>query len=311
VCVLVGGVGGAKLAHGLAALLPPENLAVVVNTGDDFTHYGLAISPDLDTVMYTLAGVVDTANGWGVGGDTAHMLDMLRAYGETPWFRLGDRDLATHLLRTQALAAGEPLSRVTARLARALGVGPALIPMTDDPVHTVVETREWGALAFQEYFVRHRWQPTVTAIHYEGIERARLSEPAAQAIAGADVLVIAPSNPWLSIGPIVALPGFRTVWAASSAPKIAVTPIVAGAAIKGPAAKLMGELGIEVSAPAVGAIYREWVTGFVYDEQDSAFTLDGVETRALSTVMKTDADRAALAGAVLGWAAERSAHPVG
>ena len=182
VVALVGGVGGAKLAYGLAQIIPPENLTVIVNTGDDFWYYGLRICPDLDTIMYTLAGVVDKTNGWGVGGDTINLLDALRRYGEDVWFRLGDQDVATHLLRTQALNAGETLTAVTARLARALGIQAAVLPMTDEPVATTVNTVEHGEIEFQEYFVRYRWQPTMRSLRLAGIEAARMTPPVRAAL---------------------------------------------------------------------------------------------------------------------------------
>lgn len=305
VVALVGGVGGAKLAHGLAQILPPEALTVIVNTGDDFVHYGLHISPDLDTVMYTLAGEVDRANGWGLAGDTTQMLDMLRRYGEAPWFRLGDRDLATHLLRTQALNAGERLTTITERLTTNLGIQSRILPMTDSPVRTMVDTREYGQLAFQDYFVGHRWQPTLVGLHYQGIEAASPSPEVVDAILRADAIVIAPSNPWLSVAPILDLPGMRALLRARHVPRAVISPIVAGAAIKGPAAKMMAEMGLVVSPRAVADFYRNLITEFVYDEQDAPLEFDGIASAAMQTVMNTEADRAALARDVLLWLAQR------
>lgn len=301
VVVLVGGVGGAKLAHGLAQLLPPENLTVIVNTGDDFWHYGLRICPDLDTVMYTLSGVVDKANGWGVSGDSTRMLEALGRFGETPWFRLGDQDVATHLLRTTALHAGERLTTITGRLNRALGVGATVLPMTDAPVSTMLDTVEYGELEFQTYFVRYRWQPTVTAIRYAGIEAAAVSEAAQAAIEEADVILIAPSNPWLSICPILSLPGMRALLLSRDVPRVAVSPIVGGKAIKGPAAKLMAELGYTVSAQTVVQVYGEVINGFVYDERDANLMISGLNTATFDTIMQSDADRATLARHLLKW----------
>ncbi|MCS7069993.1 MAG: 2-phospho-L-lactate transferase CofD family protein, partial [Anaerolinea sp.] len=198
VVALVGGVGGAKLAHGLAQILPPPALTVIVNTGDDFWHYGLRVCPDLDTVMYTLAGWVDPINGWGVRGDTTVTLDALRRYGEQPWFRLGDQDIATHLLRTDWLRQGVSLTEITRRLTTRAGVAHTVLPMTDSIVSTMIETVEYGELEFQAYFVKHRWQPTARAIRFVGIEDARPSEPVMEALERADLIIIAPSNPYLS-----------------------------------------------------------------------------------------------------------------
>src|SRR5215207_11169767 len=188
--VLVGGVGGAKLALGLMHILPPESLTFIVNTGDDMTYYGLHISPDIDTLLYTLSGRVDPVNGWGVAGDTRMMLETLREYGESPWFGLGDKDIATHLIRTTMLSQGYRLTEVIARLAQGMGVLPRILPMSDTPIPTMIETEEEGTLAFQEYFVKHRWQPTVKAIHHEGAELASLSPEVKQAIAQADAIII-------------------------------------------------------------------------------------------------------------------------
>jgi len=301
VVVLVGGVGGAKLAHGLAQILPPENLTVIVNTGDDFWHYGLKICPDLDTVMYTLSGLVDKTNGWGVGGDTTRMLEALGRFGETPWFRLGDQDVATHLLRTNGLHAGERLTTITGKLNKALGVCCTVLPMTDTPVSTMLDTVEHGELEFQPYFVRHRWQPTVTAIRYAGIETASVSAEACAALLAADVILIGPSNPWLSIAPILSVPAMRDLLVARDVPRVAVSPIVGGKAIKGPAAKLMAELGYTVSAQTVAQVYGNAINGFVYDEADADLRIAGLDAVTFDTVMQSEADRATLARHILAW----------
>lgn len=301
VVVLVGGVGGAKLAHGLAQILPPENLTVIVNTGDDFWHYGLRICPDLDTVMYTLSGLVDKVNGWGVAGDSTRMLEALGRYGELPWFKLGDQDVATHLLRTNELQAGERLTTITGKLNRALGVQLAVLPMSDALVSTMLDTVEYGELEFQVYFVRYRWQPTVTAIRYAGIEAANVSEEVKAAIGAADIIMIAPSNPWLSICPILSLPGMRDLLISRDIPRVAVSPIVGGKAIKGPAAKLMAELGYTVSAQTVVQVYGDVINGFVYDERDADLHVSGLDTVMFDTVMQSDADRAVLARQILEW----------
>jgi LPPG:FO 2-phospho-L-lactate transferase len=303
VVCLVGGVGGAKLVHGLAQILEPDQLTVIVNTGDDFWHYGLRICPDLDTVMYTLAGLVDPVNGWGLAGDTVNMLGALQRYGENTWFRLGDQDVATHLLRTQILSQGQRLTEVTQTLTRHLGILPRILPMTDAPVATMVDTLEHGELAFQEYFVKKRWQPTVKALRLAGIEQATLSPEAQEALENADVILFGPSNPWLSIMPILAVPGVPALLQARDVPRVAVTPIIQGAAVKGPASKLMAELGYEQSATSVVDYYASNVNGFVYDNRDAGLSFTGVRSIALDTLMHTPADRARLAGEILDWTA--------
>ena len=302
VVVLVGGVGGAKLAHGLAQLLPPGCLTVIVNTGDDFWHYGLRICPDLDTVMYTLSGLVNKTNGWGVADDTFETLNAMKRYGEDPWFGIGDKDFATHLLRTQALARGESLTAVTNKLTKALDIHQTILPMTNASVATKVRTVEQGELDFQVYFVRYRWQPTVTAIRYEGVEQATVSEKVRQAIADADVILFGPSNPWLSIAPILSVPGMRdALLARGDVPRVALSPIVHGEAIKGPAAKLMAEMNLPVTAAAVADYYGNVINGFVYDERDSELKIDGLRTATFDTIMRSDEDRVVLARKMLQW----------
>jgi len=299
--VLVGGVGGAKLALGLTHILPPESLTFIVNTGDDMTYYGLHISPDIDTLLYTLSGRVDPVNGWGVAGDTRIMLETLRDFGESPWFGLGDKDIATHLIRTTMLNQGYRLTETIARLAESIHVLPRVLPMCDAPVPTMIETVEEGTLAFQEYFVKHRWQPTVKAIRHQGAEKASLSPEVKQAIAQADAILIAPSNPWLSIAPILAVPGMREALMARDVPRVAVTPIVNGAAIKGPTAKIMAELGLEVTAESVAAYYKDLLTGFITDVQDTFQNLKALRTTAFDTMMINDTRKIALAREVLDW----------
>jgi LPPG:FO 2-phospho-L-lactate transferase len=301
IVVLVGGVGGAKLAHGLAQLLTPGQLTIIVNTGDDFWHYGLRVCPDMDTVMYTLSGLVDKTNGWGVAGDTRAMLGALRRYGEDTWFGLGDQDIATHLLRTQALQRGERLTLIMRRLTSALGIPHPILPMTDAPVATRVDTVEYGELEFQEYFVRYRWQPTMKGIRFDGVDAALLSPEVSEALAQADAILFGPSNPWLSIAPILSVPGMREALTARDVPRVAVTPIVDGQAIKGPAAKLMAELGYQVSPHTVADYYGNVINGFVYDKRDAALDLKGVRATTLDTVMQTEQDRARLALEVLNW----------
>ncbi len=268
VVVLVGGVGGAKLAYGLSHSLPPENLTVIVNVADDFWHYGLRVCPDLDTIMYTLSERVDPVNGWGIAGDTTAMLDALRRYGEQTWFGLKDQDLATHLLRTQWLHQGMRLTDITRELAARSGLRCALLPITDDPVMTIVHTEEHGALEFQEYFVRYRWQPRVKSLEYRGASEARLTPEVRQALAEADVILFGPSNPWLSIGPMMAIPDMADLLRSRQIPRVALTPIIDGKAVKGPAAKIMGELGMEVSAQSVMDYYGDLLNGFITDERD-------------------------------------------
>lgn len=315
IVALAGGVGGAKLATGLqAALDAPEDLLTVVNTGDDFEHLGLSICPDLDTVMYTLSGRANPETGWGLAGESWNFLEALGALGGEDWFRLGDRDLATHVERTRRLRAGESLSRVTADLCGRLGVPSRIAPMSDDPVRTVVETPD-GELPFQEYFVRRRCEPAVREVRYEGAAAARMSAALEAALAdpGLDGVVVCPSNPYLSVDPILAVPGVRAALAGCAAPVVAVSPIVGGRAIKGPAAKIMKELGVEVSAAAVAARYRDLLDGFVLDETDHALAAaiesegaDGarrpLRVTVEQTVMRTGEDRTRLAAQVLGFA---------
>lgn len=301
VVVLVGGVGGAKLAYGLARLLSPEQLTIVVNTADDFNLYGLRICPDSDTIMYTLADLVDKTNGWGIGGDTIHMLGALRRYGEDTWFRLGDQDMATHVLRTHWLSQGCTQTEITARLSAALGVKHRILPMSDEPVATMVDTQEYGEIEFQHYFVRHRWQPTVKGLRFLGAETAQMTREVKNALAEADAILIAPSNPWLSIAPMLAVQGLRAALVAQNVPRVAISPIIGGQAVKGPAAKLMKELGYEPSAAAVAQYYGDLLTGYVYDERDLGLTFPALRTLALNTLMQSEAERITLARNVLAW----------
>lgn len=301
VVVLVGGVGGAKLALGLQGILSPENLTIIVNTGDDFWHYGLRVCPDVDTLLYTLSGRVNKEWGWGLADDTTTTLEALRAYGEDAWFRLGDRDIATHLLRTDRLRHGETLTQIVAYLARQMGIDAQVLPMSDAFIETKVNTREHGELDFQEYFVRHRWQPHVTSLRYEGAEEATPTQSVLSAIAQADLLLIAPSNPWLSIAPMLAMPAMRDALRARAIPRVAITPIVGGQAIKGPAAKLMGELGFEVSATSVARYYGDVINGFVQDARDEMANLDSLISVAFDTIMSTDEDKMRLAKQILAW----------
>jgi len=304
VVLLVGGVGGAKLALGLKATVPPENLTIIVNTGDDFWHYGLRICPDIDTVMYTLSGRVDRVNGWGLAGDTINVLDGLRAYGEEPWFRLGDLDIATHLLRTEQLRDGKRLTQIMQDLAQRMDIRANILPMSDDEVTTIVDTYEYGELAFQDYFVRHRWQPRVRGLDYRGADTAKLTPEVTEAVLNADIILIGPSNPWLSIGPIMAVSELRAAMLARFIPRVAITPIVNKKAIKGPAAKLMSELGYEVSASTVALHYADVINGFVYDirdEHEVSSTHHGYRWTAFDTMMVDYDKKRTLARNVLMW----------
>jgi LPPG:FO 2-phospho-L-lactate transferase len=300
VVALAGGVGGARMADGLARVLPPGSLTVIVNVGDDFEHLGLKISPDLDTVCYTLAGLANPVTGWGRRNDTWNALETLTRLGGPGWFRLGDRDLGWHLERTRRLRAGEPLSQVTRHFCKVWGVAPLILPATDDSVPTWVYTEE-GELPFQEYFVRRQCQPHVTAFRFAGAERARPAPGVLEAIEGASLVVLCPSNPWVSIDPILAIPGLRA--AVASRPVVAVSPIIGGQTVKGPAAKMYAELGIEPSALAVARHYRGVLTGFILDRVDAnleeAIAELRVQTLVTDTWMKTAAIRRRLASELL------------
>ena len=294
-------MGGAKLAHGLALRLPPEALTIVVNTGDDFEHLGLPICPDLDTVMYTLAGLANPVTGWGQVDETWNFLEALGRLGGETWFRLGDRDLATHIERRRRLAAGETLTEVTHAMCRALGIGPRLLPMSDQAVRTLVQTDE-GELEFQEYFVHRQCRPRVSGFRFAAQGEARATPAVLAALAQADLIVVCPSNPFVSLGPILSLPGVREQLLAK--PGIAVTPIVGGQALKGPAGKMLAELGLPVSPVAIANAYKGLVGTFVLDAVDAALKPEiealGMRVMVTDTVMKNDADRARLAEEVIG-----------
>jgi LPPG:FO 2-phospho-L-lactate transferase len=307
VVALTGGVGGAKLGLGLARRLAAEDLAFVVNTGDDFEHLGLTICPDLDTLLYTLAGEADPERGWGRRDESWRFLETLAALGGERWFSLGDRDLALHVVRTQALAAGRTLTEVTAALAARLGVGPALLPMSDDPVRTKVATAD-GELAFQHYFVRERCAPAVTGFRFDGVDRAQANPAVLEALASPrlEAIVLCPSNPFVSIDPILAVPGLRAALEAAAAPVVAVSPLVGGLAVKGPTAKMMEELAVPRTAPAVATHYGALLAGLVLDTQDAseadAVGALGPAVTVTRTLMESLEDRLALADAVLAFA---------
>ena len=305
VTLLAGGTGGAKLAHGFQQVLAPGELTVIVNVADDAELFGLHVSPDLDTVLYTLAGLANADTGWGVAGDTWTALDMLGRYGEPNWFRIGDADLATHVRRSRLLGDGASLTDATQSMAQALGVPSTVLPATDDRLRTLLQT-DAGELEFQDYFVRLRQEPEVRGVRFEGLERARPTPNVLHAIATADRLVIAPSNPMVSVEPILALPGVRQAILAAGrrgTARLAVSPIVAGAALKGPADRMLASLGHEATAFGVARLYAGLIDTFVLDESDADLAPRirevGMEPLVLPTVMRDDADRAALARSLL------------
>jgi LPPG:FO 2-phospho-L-lactate transferase len=296
IVALAGGVGGAKLAHGLAQILKSEELTIIVNTGDDFEHYGLTICPDLDTVCYTLAGLANPETGWGRVNESWNVIGNASKLGGPSWFNLGDQDLGTHLERTRRLKAGDALRQITKDFCKAWGIEHTVLPMSDQPVRTIVDTTE-GKLAFQEYFVHRRCEPRVKGFRFEGADRAEAVSGAYEAISSADALVICPSNPWVSIDPILKVIPIK------NKPVYAVSPIIGGETVKGPAAKMYRELGIEPSAFAVANHYRDLVTGFVLDTVDAQLTesVRGLNMRVLvtNTLMKGHEDRRQLASDVL------------
>jgi LPPG:FO 2-phospho-L-lactate transferase len=304
VVALAGGIGGAKLAAGLQAALPLGDLSVVVNTADDFDLWGLHICPDLDTVMYTLGNRANPETGWGVAEDSFSALDMFSAYGEDIWFKLGDKDLATHILRTQKLRSGMRLTEITTRLAGALGVRSALLPMCDEPVSTVLKTRA-GLLDFQEYFVRRGQRDEVLGVELRGIEDARVTAEILEAVAHAEAIVLCPSNPVVSIEPILAVPGMRELLTGAPTPKVAVSPIIGGRALKGPADKMLRSLGYEVSPTGVAQVYEGMVDGMVIDRSDSEEVAQisalGMRVLVTDAVMRDGAGRERLAREVLGF----------
>jgi len=301
VVALCGGVGGAKLAHGLGMALQPAELTIIVNTGDDFQHLGLSIAPDLDSVIYALAGLSDPVRGWGRRDETWTFMAALRGLGGESWFQLGDGDLAMHVERSWRLAHGATLSEITAHLCQALAIAARVLPMSDEPVRTRVLTAE-GWLDFQEYFVHRQCEPAVRELMFAGAETARAQPDALAALKRRDLraIIICPSNPFVSVEPILAVPGIRAAVQQSDAPVVAVTPIIGGKAIKGPAAKMMAELGLEVSAAAVARRYAGIIDGFVIDQTDPIpEPMQGVTFFSAATLMNTIDDRLRLAHAAL------------
>jgi LPPG:FO 2-phospho-L-lactate transferase len=302
VTALAGGTGAAKLLRGLAQVIDPADLTVVGNTGDDTEVWGLHVSPDLDTVTYALAGALDLGRGWGRVDETFHCLEAMAALGADSWFSLGDRDLATHLYRTRALRAGQSLSAITDAVARQLGVASRILPVSDDPVRTRIETLD-GWLDFQEYFVREKAQQAVRAVAYVGAEQARPAPGVREAIAEADLVLVCPSNPVTSVGPILSVPGIVDALAGTRAPVVGVSPIVGGAAVSGPAGALMRARGLDVSPLGVAAAYTPWLDTLVIETSDGDLrpTLEraGIRGVATATIMSDRASEVALARVVL------------
>jgi LPPG:FO 2-phospho-L-lactate transferase len=302
ILTLAGGIGAARFLDGLTRVVPPGEVYIIGNTADDTDIYGLHISPDLDTVVYTLAGLANPVEGWGIHNDTFESLAALGRLGEEVWFRLGDRDLATHIFRTNQLRSGARLSAVTAQMAKKLGVRSSVVPMSDDPVRTIVQT-SGGKLAFQTYFVRRRAKDRVLGVTFEGAAESRPAPGILKAIRGADGIVFCPSNPLISVGPILAVPGIRKAIAGRKCPSAAISPIVGGRAIKGPAAQMMKTMGMEVSALGVARIYQGLVDVLVIDKVDAslapAIEKLGVRTVVTNTIMNGTREKKALARTVV------------
>ena len=300
ILALSGGVGGAKLAHGLARIFDPEELTIAVNTGDDFVHLNYYICPDLDSVIYKLAGINDRERGWGIRSETWNFMESLKEIGGEDWFQLGDKDLATHIERTRRLSEGQTLSQVTKALCQHYNVNHYIVPMTDHRVGTIVDTRE-GDFFFQDYFVRLRCQPTFTGVHYKGMETATPSPKLKKTLINPQLraVIICPSNPFVSIDPILNIPGVRECLKAAKVPIVAVSPIVGGKAIKGPAAKMMDEVGLPSSALGIAKHYGSLIDGLIIDKKDSelvdAVSATGIDVRVSQTLMKSDEDEKELA----------------
>lgn len=307
IVTLAGGVGAARFLEGLVQVAAPEQITAVVNTGDDITMHGLHISPDVDIVTYTLAGIIEEAHGWGVRGDSGHGQEMLKTLGADTWFFLGDRDLAVHIRRTELLRGGATLTQVADQFRRALGVAVRILPMSDDPVATHIRTPA-GALHFQNYLVERRAQDEVLGVEFVGAERARPAPGLLEAVAAAQAVLIAPSNPIVSIGTILAVPGVREALAQTSAPVVAVSPIVGGAPIKGPATPLLRAAGYEVSALGVARCYRELIDALVIDQVDAALAEPiralGLQVLVTDTIMRGPPEKRALAQTALDAAEE-------
>lgn len=302
IAALAGGVGASKLLLGLTRVTDPKALTIIVNTGDNFELHGLLISPDLDIVTYTLAGIVEEKTGWGIKGDSFAALETLGRYGRETWFHLGDRDLATHIHRTALLKSGFTLSEAADAIRRAWGVEARILPMSDEPVRTMIVT-EQGLIHFQEYLVREKAEPRVKGIVFEGIEGAKLAPGVLEALAQAEGIVVCPSNPLISIGPILGIPGVREALREAKRPVVAVCPVVGGASLKGPTDKMLTDLGFEASAVQIARLYQDFLDLLVIDHQDAARRAEiealGIETRVTNTVMKNLEDKIQLAREVV------------
>ena len=302
ITALAGGVGAARFLTGLVKLVSEENLMIIVNTGDDIELFGLHISPDIDIVAYTLAGIVDEEKGWGIRGDTFQFLEAFRRFNQEVWFNIGDRDLATHIFRTSLLKKGLKLSEVTAEVNRALGLKVAILPMTDDEFETRIVTRD-GSIHFQEYLVKRGAKDEVFGVEFLGADNAKPAAGVIDSVVNAELVIVCPSNPIVSIGTILAVKGVRDALRQTNAKKIAISPIIAGAPIKGPADKLLKGLGLEVSAYSVAKLYADFLDTFILDTADSAekdkIEKLGIEVKVTNTIMRTLEDRIRLAETVL------------
>jgi LPPG:FO 2-phospho-L-lactate transferase len=302
ITALAGGVGAARFLTGLVKLVSEENLMIIVNTGDDIELFGLHISPDIDIVAYTLAGIVDEEKGWGIRGDTFQFLEAFRRFNQEVWFNIGDRDLATHIFRTNLLKKGLKLSEVTAEVNRALGLNVAILPMTDDKFETRIVTRD-GSIHFQEYLVKRGAKDEVLGVEFLGADNAKPAAGVIDSVMNAELVIVCPSNPIVSIGTILAVKGVRDALRQTNAKKIAISPIIAGAPIKGPADKLLKGLGLEVSAYSVAKLYADFLDTFILDTADSAekdkIEKLGIEVKVTNTIMRTLEDRIRLAETVL------------
>lgn len=302
ITALAGGIGASKLLEGLCAAIDPQHLTIIVNTGDDIKLFGLHVSPDLDTVTYTLGGLVNRVTGWGIASDTFQCLEAMSAYEGPQWFNLGDRDLATHLFRTEQLRQGRPLSHIADDIRRAHGVGARILPMTDSYVPTTILT-ELGDLHLQEYLVKHRAQPSVKGVRFENIASAAPAPGVPEAILNASGVIVCPSNPLISIGPILAVPGIQELLVETKAPVAAITPIVGGASLKGPTDRMLADLGMEVSARQVARLYEGFVDVFILDREDVAEKSEiealGMKVVVTNTIMSGAAEKLALAQAAL------------
>lgn len=304
ITALAGGVGGAKLVKGLSQVLQGDDLTVIVNTGDDFKHYGLHVSPDIDAIVYSLANIVDPKHGYGRENDSYNCFETLLEFNENPWFRLGDKDLALHLTRTSLLSSGKTLTEATSTICEALGISVKILPMTDGPGYTIIETKELGELTFQEYFVKNRYEPEILRIKYKNSCTSTLSNSVNDAITGADLIVICPSNPWLSIFPILNIGNIETMLIQKTV--VAVSPLIERKAIKGPAAKIFRELGKKPGAAGVADLYKRWLCGFVIDNLDvdecKQIESLGIKVTVTDIMMRDDASKRRVAEKVLEFA---------